>query len=406
VTHHILVVDDELDTESLISQKFRRQIRSCRYKFTFAHNGAEAYQKAIENSDIDMILTDINMPVMDGLTLLEKLNLLEHPPKTVVVSAYSDLENIRAAMNNGAFDFLTKPINFQDMEITLEKTLKAVTELKAHQEQLKQAHLQLVQKEKMAFLGNLVAGMAHEINNPITFIAGNIGHAREYVQDLLDLIDVYAENLPDANAAIEEKIEEIDLEYLREDLDKLFDSMHHGSDRIRKIILGLRNFSRLDEAELKEVDIHEGLENTLMILEHRFQAEDGRDEIAIVKQYGELPLIQCYANQLNQVFLNILSNAIDALTNSSAGQSPEIRLTTKLINRQTVRISIADNGPGISEEIRQKVFDPFFTTKPVGKGTGLGLSMSYQIITEQHQGKLQCISQPGQGTEFMIEIPV
>jgi predicted ATPase/signal transduction histidine kinase len=269
--------------------------------------------------------------------------------------------------------------------------------------QLQRTQAQLIQTEKMSSLGQMVAGMAHEINNPITFIAGNITHAREYVQDLLDLIDVYADNLPDANAAIEEKIKEIELDYVRQDLQQIFSSMQTGSDRIRKIILGLRNFSRLDEAELKDVDIHEGLENTLLIVQHRLKSH--QPEIAIVKNYGQIPRIQCYANQLNQVFLNILSNAIDALTTAAAEKPLEIRITTEMKDAKTVKISIGDNGQGMSENIRQKIFDPFFTTKPVGKGTGLGLSMSYQIITEQHRGQLNCISQPGQGTEFIIEIP-
>ena len=201
-------------------------------------------------------------------------------------------------------------------------------------------------------------------------------------------------------------LEESELDFVKSDMEKILSSMETGSDRIRNIILGLRNFSRLDEAEMKRVDIHQGLDNTLMMVQHRLSATENRAEIKTIENYGKLPKINCYASQLNQVFLNIIANAIDALTNSSAGKSPEIRLTTELMNRQTVRISIADNGPGMGENIRQKVFDPFFTTKPVGQGTGLGLSTSYQIITEQHGGHLHCISQPGVGTEFIIEIPV
>ena len=272
--------------------------------------------------------------------------------------------------------------------------------------QLQRTQAQLIQTEKMSSLGQMVAGIAHEINNPITFIGGNIGHAREYVGDLLDLLAVYEEESPHPSEAIEDKAEEINLEFLREDLDKLFDSMKNGSDRIRNIVLGLRNFSRLDEADRKQVDIHEGLENTLTIVQHRLKALAERPEIAIVKNYGKLPLVNCYASQLNQVFLHIISNAIDVLSGSYAGKSPEIRIATEVLDAQTVRIRIADNGSGMSESVRKKVFDPFFTTKPVGEGTGLGLSISYQIVTEQHGGQLHCISQAGVGTEFALEIPV
>ena len=271
--------------------------------------------------------------------------------------------------------------------------------------ELQRTQAQLIQTEKMSSLGQMVAGIAHEINNPITFISGNIGHAREYVGELLDLLELYEKDYPEPTADIQDKLEELDLEFLCSDLEKLLSSMQNGSDRIGKIILGLRNFSRLDEADLKPVDIHEGLENTLTIVQHRLETSGDRQGIAIVKDYGTLPPVPCYANQLNQVFLNILTNALDVLTESQAGSRREIRIATEMRDAQTVRIRIADNGPGMSEGVRQKVFDPFFTTKPVGQGTGLGLSISYQIVTEQHGGQLHCTSEPGLGTEFIIEIP-
>ena len=273
-------------------------------------------------------------------------------------------------------------------------------------QKLQQTQAQLIQTEKMSSLGQMVAGIAHEINNPVTFISGNITYAREYVQDLLELIDLYQEKSSSTDAAIEEKLEEIDLEFLCEDLEKLFNSMQTGSERISQIILGLRNFSRLDESERKQVDIHEGLDNTLMILQHRLRGNGSDPEIAIVKNYGELPLVNCYASQLNQVFISILTNAIDALIISEVQECPKIRIATQIQNNQTIRISIADNGQGMSETVQQRIFDPFFTTKPVGQGTGLGLSISYQIVTEQHGGKLQCVSQPETGTEFIIDIPI
>ncbi|NER06426.1 MAG: GAF domain-containing sensor histidine kinase, partial [Okeania sp. SIO3C4] len=272
--------------------------------------------------------------------------------------------------------------------------------------QLQQTQAQLIQTEKMSSLGQMVSGIAHEINNPISFISGNITHARKYFQELLELLNLYQEDLPHPSSAIRDKLEELDLEFLCDDLEKLFDSMQTGSTRISKIIRGLRNFSRLDESKSKDVDIHEGLENTLMILQHRLNGNSSGIKIAIVKNYGELPLVNCCANQLNQVFLYILSNAIDAVSTSESENFPQIAITTEMKDSQTVTISIADNGIGMSEDICQRIFDPFFTTKPVGKGTGLGLFISYQIITEQHGGKLECISQAGKGTEFIINIPV
>lgn len=272
--------------------------------------------------------------------------------------------------------------------------------------QLQQTQAQLIQMEKMSGLGQMMAGIAHEINNPINFIAGNITHAREYVQDLFDLLALYEGECPQSSAAIQDKREEIDLEFLGQDLENLLNSMQTGSDRIKKIILGLRNFSRIQESQKKEVDIHEGLENTFLVLQHRLKPQGDYPEIVIVKNYHPLPLVNCYASQLNQVFLHVLTNAIDVLSSPDSVNSPEIRITTETGEAQTVRIRIADNGCGMSESVRQKVFDPFFTTKPVGQGTGLGLSISYQIVTEQHGGQFQCISQPGEGTEFIIDIPI
>ncbi len=268
---------------------------------------------------------------------------------------------------------------------------------------LQQTQAQLIQSEKMSSLGQMVAGIAHEINNPINFISGNIGHAREYVGDLRRIIAVYQDNTPNPNGDIEEVLEDIDLEFLDEDLSSLFNSMQTGSDRIRQIVLGLRNFSRLDESDTKRVDLHEGLDNTLLILQHRLNATATRPEITIQKNYGSLPLVTCYAGKLNQAFLNILTNAIDVLIEGVT--QPKITITTTDLGAEWVQIRIADNGPGMDAAVRHKMFDPFFTTKPVGQGTGLGLSIVYQIITDQHGGRLECLSEPGQGTELVIEIP-
>jgi predicted ATPase/signal transduction histidine kinase len=282
--------------------------------------------------------------------------------------------------------------------------------LKTALKKLQSTQAQLIQTEKMSSLGQMVAGIAHEINNPVNFIHGNINHANQYVQDLLDLIAIYQQEYSNSNSIIEKKASEIDLDFVLEDLPKLLNSIEIGTSRIRNIILGLRNFSRLDEAEMKSVDIHEGIENTLMILQHRLKAKDSHPEIQVVKEYAQIPKITCYPSQLNQVFMNILSNGIDALEEShkkcQLTENPTIRISTQLVDSNTVRIMIADNGPGIEQKVQQKIFDPFFTTKPVGSGTGLGLSISYQIIVEKHKGQLICNSEVGEGTEFLIYISI
>ncbi|MBD2203802.1 PAS domain S-box protein [Calothrix sp. FACHB-1219] len=269
--------------------------------------------------------------------------------------------------------------------------------------ELQHTQIQLIHSEKMSSIGNMVAGVAHEINNPVNFIHGNLIPASEYTQDLLHLVELYQEYYPNPPEDIAAAIEEIDLEFIKEDLVKLLQSMRVGTQRIREIVLSLRNFSRLDEAEFKLVNIHEGIDSTLMILHNRLKAKPEHPEIVILKEYGELPLIDCYPGQLNQVFMNILSNAIDAVEDI---KNPQIRICTEVINSQIVAIRIADNGKGINSEIISKLFDPFFTTKDVGKGTGLGLSISHQIVVDRHGGKLSCNSTPGQGAEFVIEIPV
>jgi signal transduction histidine kinase/CBS domain-containing protein len=314
------------------------------------------------------------------------------------------------------------------------------TTLKLALKELHSYQTQLIQTEKMSSLGQLVAGVAHEINNPINFVYGNIAYASQYIHDIMHLLELYDQYYPHPVQEILDEAEKIDLNFVKIDLPKLLTSMKMGADRIRDLVLSLRNFSRLDEAEMKSVDLHDGIDSTLLILQNQLKASAGRSEITVIKEYGNLPSVECYAGQLNQVFMNLLSNAIDALEESRMlnsqvlmgnalhlVSSPWIRIHTGIKTVQhsdntsqslwlpspTVPpnvpiavIRIADNGCGMTDAVRRRLFDPFFTTKTVGKGTGLGLSISYQIVVKKHRGRIDCISMPGQGTEFMIEIPI
>ena len=290
--------------------------------------------------------------------------------------------------------------------------------------QLHRTQAQLIQTEKMSSLGQLVAGVAHEINNPVSFIYGNLDHASHYIRDLLHLISLYRRHYSNPPIEIQNSAEAMDIDFVMEDMPKLLSSMKMGADRIRQIVLSLRNFARHDESEMKQVDIHEGLDSTIKLLQHRLKGSDGQAGIQVIQGYGDLPLVECYPGLLNQVFMNLLSNAIDALENHPDPRILTIRtelamrdlainygdsiLSTdqSLIPNPYIIIRIADNGPGMTEDVCRRLFDPFFTTKPLGKNKGLGLSISYQIVVEKHGGQLRCVSSPGAGTEFIIEIPV
>ena len=289
---------------------------------------------------------------------------------------------------------------------------------------LQQTQSLMVQNEKMVSLGQLVAGVAHEINNPVSFIYGNVMHAETYFQDLIKMLEIYQQEYPNPTPAVQDGIDDVDLNFLLKDLPRLLQSMKIGAERIHQIVLSLKNFSRLDETGQKQVDIHEGLESTLLILQHRFKETAGHPRIFLIKEYGNLPKFQCYPGQLNQVFMNIIGNSLDALEEAMENgkwttknmspltycPSPTIKINTAFIegkgSEDRIVIRISDNGPGIPIEVQKRLFDPFFTTKNPGKGTGLGLSISYKIVVEKHGGKLSCISVPSQGAEFVIEIPV
>jgi PAS domain S-box-containing protein len=331
----------------------------------------------------------------------------------------------------GTRDDVTDRIKAQNALKNSEAQLRQKnSELEHLLRELHRTQTQMIQAEKMSGLGQLVAGIAHEINNPVNFIYGNLSYANTYTRDLLELLQLYQRYYPQPAAEIVELEDEIDLDFLVEDLPKLLDSMRIGAERIQKIVTSLRTFSRMDESEKKAVNIHDGIDSTLLILQNRLKTKSDHPGIEVIKNYGELPLVECYAGQLNQVFMNIISNAIDALEESAAGQTndgqhmPTITISTTLTIHPKggahdelspnspqpaathACIRIADNGCGMPEHVRQRLFDPFFTTKPVGKGTGLGMSISYQIITEKHGGSLQCNSELGQGTEFTIMIPL
>ncbi|GAB1538283.1 hypothetical protein NUACC21_09410 [Scytonema sp. NUACC21] len=434
---NILVVDDTPDNLRLLSAMLTAQ----GYEVRKALNGKMALT-ACQMVLPDVILLDINMPGMDGYEVCKQLKANEKTREipVIFISALDDVLDKVKAFDVGGVDYITKPFHGTEVILRIENQINLrllQTKLKEQNlllqktlSELKAAQVQQIQNEKMAALGQLVAGIAHEVNNPISFIYGNLEYVSQYVQQLVNVIEVYHEEYPYPTPKVQQTIKEIDLNFLMNDVQNLMGAMYRGADRIRQIVLALQNFSRLDEAEMKSVNIHEGLDNTLIMLQHRLKETAHRPAIAAIKEYSSLPMVICYPSELNQVFMHILNNAIDALdrgvrestdtaegadkvANSSLSslshscRTPEIRIRTQLTSdKTTVKICIADNGPGMDESVRAHLFDPFFTTKPVGKGSGLGLSISYQIIVQKHQGKIRCYSSVGQGSEFIIEIPV
>ncbi|MBD2450976.1 hybrid sensor histidine kinase/response regulator [Nostoc sp. FACHB-152] len=424
---HILLVDDNPTNLKVLSEA----IQGCGWKALMATDGESALEQT-EYAHPELILLDVMMPGLDGFETCRRLkaNTITQNIPIIFMTALSDATDKVKGLEMGAVDYITKP--FQQEEViarlklhlkishltrTLEQRVQERTsELTQSLHQLQQTQLQLIQSEKMSTLGQLIAGIGHEINNPIGFISGNCSYIEEYVNSLLHLVKLQQQKLPHPEPEIEEFVEEIDLEYLTADLPKLIFSMHKGIKHLKEISLSLRTFARSDISSKIQFQIHEGIDSSLMLLKHRLKDQGDRPKIEVVRQYGELPPINCYPGQLNQVFMNVIANAIDAFddlhhnrSNREIGTAcPHTIVITTSVNDQqkTVLICIEDNALGMPSEVQAKIFEPSFTTKPVGQGTGLGLAISRQIVEEAHGGKLNCDSVLGKGTKFMIQIPI
>jgi two-component system NtrC family sensor kinase len=421
----ILVVDDTPANLEVVAEA----LGDAGFEVAIATDGERAIKQATI-SQPDLILLDVMMPGIDGFETCRRLKAAPATSEIPIIfmTALSDTTDKVRGFNLGAVDYVTKPfqeaellvrvktqLKLRNLQQSLEQQVEQRTaELKAALQQVQQSQVQLVQSEKMAVLGQLVAGVAHEINNPINFIHGNLAHFQEYAEDMLSFMQLYQQHSANSAPELQTAAENLDLEFIQQDLPKTLASMKIGTQRICEIVRSLRNFSRIDESEFKAVDIHEGINSTLLILQHRLKSKPEHPEIQVIRDYGQLPPVECYAGSLNQVFMNILANAIDALEELNTKRTyqenqdnpSQITIRTSVIDHQWVEIAIADNGSGIPKEIQQRIFEPFFTTKPVGKGTGIGMSISHQITTEKHRGKLVCSSTPGKGAEFIIQIPI
>ncbi|MDJ0734168.1 MAG: response regulator [Nostocaceae cyanobacterium] len=423
---HILLVDDNPNNLKVLSEA----IQGYGWKTLMAIDGESAIEQT-EYAQPDLILLDVMMPGINGFETCRRLKAnpdTQHIP-VIFMTALSDTTDKVKGLEIGAVDYITKPFQQEEVIARLKLHLKLshltrsleqqvqqrTAELSQSLQELQTTQLQLIQSEKMSTLGQLVAGIGHEINNPISFIAANVSHIEGYTKDIFSLVELYQEKNPEPDEEITELIEEIDLEYLTEDLPKLLTSMRHGVTRLKDISLSLRTFARGDISCQVEFQIHEGINSTIMLLKHRLKANEHRPEIQVIKQYAQLPPISCYPGQINQVFMNLIANAIDAFEELNRNRSFQeivadpniITITTTTDPSQNmVTIAIKDNGIGMSPEVQARIFDQSFTTKAVGQGTGLGLAISKQIIVDKHKGTIECNSKFGEGTEFIITLPI
>lgn len=422
----ILVVDDTTTNLEIVLEI----LTNVGFNVTTESDGERALKQA-EYILPDLILLDVMMPGIDGFETCKRLkaNSATCDIPVIFMTANSDTDSKVKGLNIGAVDYITKPfheeellarikthLELRNLTKTLEKRVEERTvALSRALKDLQESQLQLVQTEKMSALGQLVAGVAHEINNPVGFIHGNLGHASAYFQDMVNIINLYQQHYPNPVPEIQEEIAAIDLKYMLADLPDLISSMKEGVQRIRNISTSLRTFSRADSDRKVSCNIHDGIDSTIMILKHRLKASEDRPDIQVIRDYDDLPELECFIGQLNQVFMNLLANAIDALEESNIGRTyieieanpNQVLIQTSLTeNKNQILICIKDNGVGMSPDVQQKIFDYLFTTKPVGQGTGLGLSIAHQIVVEKHGGTLEVNSAPGQGSEFIIKLPI
>jgi signal transduction histidine kinase len=410
----VLVVDDNPANLQVLSSFLDQSS----FEVWATRSGEKAIQRLDNDHLPDLILLDVMMPGMDGFETCKHLKsdpCIQDIP-IIFMTALSDTADKVKGLRLGAVDYITKPFQYEEVLVRIEHQLKLrnlTKTLIAKNAELQKAQTQLIQAEKVAALGHLTAGIAHEVNNPINFIAGNLNFVEQYVHEVVDLLKLYQKYLPNPPVEIQNAIKTKDISFLLHDLSKIIQSMQVGTSRVTEIVSSLNRFSRHREAGKKLTNLHEGLESTLLILGHRLKVNAHCPVIKLIKEYEELPPIECYPGEINQVLMNLICNALDAIEERQKNQEFEevskyigvIRIQTESI-RERVIIRIADNGSGISEADRTKIFDAFYTTKTIGKGTGLGLSIAYQIIVNNHHGKLTCHSTQGEGTEFVIELPI
>ena len=431
----VLIVDDDPQNIYILLEILKND-----YAIVAAKNGKKALELAIQKPQPDLILLDVMMPDMDGYTLCEaiKARLETQDIPIIFISALDRALDKVKAFDVGGIDYITKPFQREEILVRIathievyhlrqrlyqqtiqlteknQKLLRINQDLQVQYHQIKTTQLQLVQAEKMAFLGELMAGIAHEINNPIGFIKANIQPAQTYVHRLFGLIDFLLQECPSNAIQIQDELEVADLELIREDLPKLINSMDLGIDRICEVSKSLRIFSRYDRDNKVKFNLHDGIDSTLIILKHRTKSNKDRPAIETVKNYGNIPEIYCFPGQLNQVFMNLLANAIDAIDEANKGKTfaeinadpNRITIETKMLEYEQVQVCIQDNGCGMTPETQDQIFEQGFTTKEIGKGTGLGMAIVYQIVTEKHEGTITCKSELGEGTEFIISLPI